>query len=106
MGLALVLAAAFCHATWNFFVKRLNGGPELVWLFSVFSALLYFPLIFYIFLYLPLDFGWTGIGFIAGSAVIHLGCFLLLQESDLRRRLIWSSVILAGVITPAAAPQS
>ena len=34
LGFGLVLAAAFCHAIWNFFVKRINGGPELVWLFD------------------------------------------------------------------------
>ena len=30
LGFALVLTAAFYHATWNYFVKRINGGPELV----------------------------------------------------------------------------
>ncbi len=28
VGFGLVLAAAFCHAIWNFFVKRINGGPS------------------------------------------------------------------------------
>ena len=44
LGFALVLAAAVCHATWNYFVKRINAGPELVWLFSMLSVLIYFPL--------------------------------------------------------------
>ena len=29
-GFALVIAAAFCHATWNYHVKRINGGAELI----------------------------------------------------------------------------
>ena len=44
-GLSLVLVAAFCHAFWNFLVKRLNAGPELVWLFSVLSMLIYLPFV-------------------------------------------------------------
>ena len=29
----LVLIAAFLHAAWNFLLKRVNAGLELVWLF-------------------------------------------------------------------------
>ena len=43
LGFALVLTAAFCHATWNYFVKRINGGPELVWLFSSVAMIIYLP---------------------------------------------------------------
>ena len=43
LGFSLVLAAAFCHAIWNFYVKRLNAGPELVWLFSVVIMVIYGP---------------------------------------------------------------
>ena len=78
LGFALVLAAAFCHATWNYFVKRINAGAELVWLFSALSVLIYFPLAVWY------GFRWTGFGareilFVAGSAALHLGYFLLLQ---------------------------
>lgn len=75
----LVLTAAFCHATWNFFVKRINGGPELVWLFSVLSVLIYLPASIYIFIVERPSFGLWEINFIAGSAVLHLGYFLFLQ---------------------------
>ena len=44
IGLTLVLAAALCYAIWNFFVKRINCAPELVWLFSALSTVLYLPL--------------------------------------------------------------
>ena len=78
-GFALVLAAAFCHATWNFFVKRINGGPELIWLFSVLSFLIYSPLAAYFIITGASGITLAGLGFIAGSAVLHLGYFLLLQ---------------------------
>ena len=42
-GFLLVLTAAFCHATWNYLVKRINGGPELIWLFSLVSVAIYLP---------------------------------------------------------------
>ncbi len=78
-GFALVLAAAFCHATWNFFVKRINGGPELVWLFSAISVAIYFPFAAYIVVTEKPQFGFWEILFIAGSVALHLGYFLLLQ---------------------------
>jgi len=77
-GLLLVLTAAVCHATWNIFVKRINAGAELVWLFSVVSLVLYLPLAIWF------GLGWTGLTLltftaIAISTLIHLGYFLLLQ---------------------------
>jgi drug/metabolite transporter (DMT)-like permease len=76
----LVLAAAFCHATWNFYVKRINGGPELVWLFSAISMVLYLPVAAYITITLSASFRPWQIAFNLGSAVLHLGYFLLLQQ--------------------------
>ncbi len=78
LGFALVLTAAFCHAIWNFFVKRINAGPELVWLFSALSVVIYLPLAVWIGAGIPL-FDATQMLFIAGSAALHLGYFLLLQ---------------------------
>lgn len=80
LGLALVLAAAVCHATWNFFVKRIDGGPELVWLFSVLSVALYLPVAAIILVTERPSFGTWEYLFILGSAVLHLGYFLLLQR--------------------------
>lgn len=75
----LVLAAAFCHATWNFFVKRLNGGAELAWMFAVVSSIIYMPVAIFVFIMEKPVFGWVELGFVVGSAIIHLGYFLLLQ---------------------------
>ncbi|MXQ08476.1 EamA family transporter [Alphaproteobacteria bacterium GH1-50] len=79
LGLALVLAAALCHATWNVFVKKINGGPELLWLFSAVALVLYGPLALWILLVERPALGWVELGFIAGSSLIHLGYFLMLQ---------------------------
>ncbi|TRW96024.1 EamA family transporter [Paracoccus sp. M683] len=76
---ALVIVAAFCHATWNFFVKRINGGPELIWLFSVLSVLIYLPLALWIAIVQRPDFGLWQLGFVLGSIALHLGYFTLLQ---------------------------
>ena len=78
LGFALVLIAAFCHATWNFFVKRINAGPELVWLFSALSVVIYFPIAIYVWTQTA-EIDATQLLFIGGSSILHLGYFLLLQ---------------------------
>jgi drug/metabolite transporter (DMT)-like permease len=80
LALALVLAAAFCHATWNFFVKRIDGGPELIWLFSAISMVIYLPVAVYIFINTGQHLGAIHVLVIAASVVLHLGYFLLLQQ--------------------------
>lgn len=79
LGLALVLAAAFCHATWNFHLKRVNGGPELVWLFSVVTVAIYAPLALWVLVTEAPGFSAAQIWVLAGSTALHLGYFLLLQ---------------------------
>ena len=79
-ALALVLTAAVCHATWNLLVKRIDGGPELVWLFSVISMVLYLPVAVAVYLIEKPSLGWTEIGFCIASALLHMGYFLLLQQ--------------------------
>ncbi|MCB1744483.1 MAG: EamA family transporter [Gammaproteobacteria bacterium] len=80
LGLALVLLAACCHATWNLYVKRINAGPELVWLFSVVSVVIYLPVAVLVWIFEQPDLGPLELGFIGGSAALHLGYFLLLQR--------------------------
>jgi len=77
-GLLLVLGAALCHATWNYFVKRLNAGPELVWLFSAVTVVLYLPLAVW-FGARVAEFGSVELLFLSGSTLLHLAYFLLLQ---------------------------
>ena len=78
LGFALVLAAAFCHAVWNFFVKRIQAGAELVWLFSFCSVILYLPLAVY-FAWGLEHFSPMQMIFMAGSIALHCCYYLLLQ---------------------------
>jgi len=79
-ALFLILAAACCHATWNFLVKRIDGGPELVWLFSTWTSIIYLPLVVIFCWIEPPVFGAQEWLFLAGSASIHMAYFLLLQQ--------------------------
>ena len=80
LALGLVLVAAFVHATWNFFAKRVGGGAPFVWLFSAFSTLLYAPLAVTAVVVQKPDFTPLTVLFILGSAALHLVYFLLLQR--------------------------
>ena len=42
-AIALVLAAAVLHATWNLLIKRAGGGSAFIWLALSLSAILYAP---------------------------------------------------------------
>ncbi|MCU0832283.1 MAG: DMT family transporter [Rhizobiaceae bacterium] len=79
-GFALVFAAALCHAGWNFLMKRLGGGLELIWLFSAVSAVLYLPLAVWVFWSAPGGLSATQWAFIAGSTALHLTYFAVLQQ--------------------------
>ena len=78
-ALLIVLVAAALHASWNFLIKKLNGGPELIWMFSVLSVILYLPALLYLLLVDNITFSLEAILFMCGSGVLHLSYFLLLQ---------------------------
>lgn len=80
LALTLVLASAISHATWNLFAKRTGGGPAFVWLFDALAALLYAPLTIALIVRQGTPLGPAALFFIAGSAVLHLAYFLLLQQ--------------------------
>ena len=105
-GLALVLTAALCHTIWNYFVKRINGGPELIWLFSTITLIVYLPLAIWIVVVEQPHFGLWQIGFVAGSTVLHLAYFLYLQvayrHGDLS--LIYPTARASGPLLSTALP--
>jgi len=83
LALALVLASAGLHATWNLFAKRAGGstrGPAFVFSFSALTALIYAPL--------AISQGGLALGQVGpaaglavlGSALLHIGYFLSLQR--------------------------
>ena len=80
LGLGLVLAAAVCHAVWNYHFKRIGGNVETLFLVSLAASALYLPLALHV-LHLGLDApGPLAWGLIVGSALLHTGYFLLLQR--------------------------
>jgi drug/metabolite transporter (DMT)-like permease len=80
-ALALVLAAAFAHASWNLLAKRAgDGGPAFVWLFNSLSLLIYAPLAVAVVVFQRPQLGPVELLFMLGSGVLHLGYFLLLQR--------------------------
>ncbi len=81
-AIVLVLLAAFSHAGWNLIAKRLSGYDNVayLWLVGVCSTALYAPLTLIAVLMWRPRFGWVELGFTAGSSLLHLGYFLLLQR--------------------------
>jgi drug/metabolite transporter (DMT)-like permease len=80
LALALVLASAVTHATWNLMAKRAGGGVPLIWLFTALSAAVYAPVALAAALVLRPSMSWTAAGFVAGSSLLHIAYFLLLQR--------------------------
>ena len=80
LALALVLAAALVHATWNYLLKRSGGGTAFVWLFAVASALIYAPLAVGILWWTKPDLTAMSFVLIAASAVIHTAYYMLLDR--------------------------
>src|SRR5215204_317394 len=80
-ALALVLAAAVFHATWNLLAKRVgDGGAVFVWLFGFFAVLIYAPLAVAVVVVVAPHPGPVGYLFMFGSGVLHLGYFVFLQR--------------------------
>lgn len=76
----LVLTAAFINASWNYLVKKANGGTALVWLVGLLSALFYLPVAIWTVIYRQPDLGLPQIGLLAGAATLHVAYYLLLDR--------------------------
>ncbi|HET7034103.1 MAG TPA: DMT family transporter [Thermomicrobiaceae bacterium] len=79
-AVALILGAAGIHASWNLLVKRVNGGPPFLWLFSALSALIYAPLALIVLLVQRPALGPAQWLFLLGSGLMQVVYFLLLQH--------------------------
>jgi len=79
-ALGLVLAGAFIHALWNLIAKRVQAGAAFVCLFSLVAVCVYFPLAVAIVLWQRPHIGPVQLIFIGGTAVLHTGYFLALQQ--------------------------
>jgi drug/metabolite transporter (DMT)-like permease len=78
--LALVLAAAFAHAGWNFLAKGAQGGAAFVWLTMVASTVLYVPALAIGLASTSGQLRPEALGLMAGSGALHAVYFVLLQR--------------------------
>ena len=80
LAIALVLAAAAVHATWNYLLKRSGGGTLFVWWFATLSAVIYAPLAAGILWWQRPELGPAAWGLMLASAVLHTAYYLLLDR--------------------------
>ncbi|MGZ9126111.1 MAG: EamA family transporter [Candidatus Binatia bacterium] len=79
-ALTLILGAAVIHATWNLINKQASGHATFTWIVAVLSALFYAPATIAIIEIWQLKFSFVEVGMMAGSAALHTGYFLLLNQ--------------------------
>lgn len=80
LALALILAAAFIHAGWNYWLKKSGGGIAFVWLFASLSVLLYLPLAIVVAVRTDFTPNAAQLGLVAVSAAVHSAYYLLLDR--------------------------
>jgi drug/metabolite transporter (DMT)-like permease len=82
--LALVIAAAFIHATWNLLSKQAaSAGPTFVCVSNLISCIAYAPWAIWLLARDGMSWSWLVAGFIVLSAVVHLAYTLSLQRGYL-----------------------
>jgi drug/metabolite transporter (DMT)-like permease len=79
-ALTLILAAAFIHATWNLLNKQASGHATFTWLVAILSAVFYTPVALAVLIFWQVRVGLVEVGVMAGSAVLHAGYFVLLNQ--------------------------
>ncbi len=79
-ALALVLAAALAHASWNLFLKRSRGGPAFMTLVAAAAAVIWAPAAAAEWWIKDYAFEPIHLVPIAASAAVHAGYFLLLDR--------------------------
>jgi len=90
-AVALVLAAAVIHATWNLLSKRTGGGSAFVWLAGSISAVVYAPLAAVTIVLQHPRFGPLEITFMIGTALLHVAYFISLLRGTVRGISRWST---------------
>ncbi len=81
LALALVLFAAFVHASWNFLLKKSGGGPGLITAASAASIVVYAPLVVALVWLRGYSFRPVHLALMLGSGLIHAAYFLLLDRA-------------------------
>ena len=81
-AIVLILTAAVAHASWNLFSKQAAAGGAVcfVWLFFTAGAVLYAPVAVIVLVVSHPRLAGLPVVFMAGTAIIHIGYALLLQN--------------------------
>lgn len=80
-SIALVILAAFVHASWNLLVKRAAGaGASFICAYTAFACLFYGPWVAWALLQGELRWQWNVVVCIVLSGCLHLGYSLCLQR--------------------------
>jgi drug/metabolite transporter (DMT)-like permease len=80
LAIALVLAAASIHASWNYLLKKSGGGIGFVWTFAVLSSLIYAPLAVGVVVYQHFQISAEALAYLLASAILHTAYYLLLDR--------------------------
>jgi drug/metabolite transporter (DMT)-like permease len=80
LAIALVLAAALIHASWNYLLKKSGGGVGFVWVFAALSSLIYAPIAVGIVVIQNFQFGAEALAYLLASAILHTAYYLLLDR--------------------------
>ncbi len=85
LALALVLASAGAHATWNYLAKSSGDKTIFMWSFVTLASVIYLPLVLYFAVRDPVPpRGWIYMG---GTMLLHVAYFTLLAGAYAREDL-------------------
>jgi drug/metabolite transporter (DMT)-like permease len=77
---ALLLLSSLIHATWNYLSKTIKSGIPFIWLTAIVTTILYFPVVLYFVQSVDIQWTITVIVSLAGTVIIHLVYFMVLQK--------------------------
>jgi drug/metabolite transporter (DMT)-like permease len=80
LAISLILAAAFVHATWNLLAKRAGAGEAFLWMVFAASIVIYAPITAWIVIVQRPHIGLVQVGFVLGTALLHLAYFVMLTR--------------------------
>jgi drug/metabolite transporter (DMT)-like permease len=80
LALALLLAAACMHATWNFFAKGARNDLALQLAATTTAAIAYAPIVAAVIIIARPEFHWQALLFLTFSPLLQIAYFLLLGE--------------------------
>jgi drug/metabolite transporter (DMT)-like permease len=79
-ALALVLASAVAHATWNLFAKRSGGSVPFLWLALALAIPIYAPVAIVVLVVTGLRLDPPALAWLLGSAALNVAYFIFLQR--------------------------